>query len=385
MYVPDLTFPGALDAVQAFSGLAVASGVEHIRRPLGTGRGAGRAAERVVAAAGAAWTIVRSSWFAQNFSEGHLVGAVRSGELALPAGAVAEPFVDAEDIADVAVAALTEPGHDGTCYEVTGPELLTFEDAASASDARPVEGSATSRSRPAEFVAGASAAGVPEYLAEGLAELFATVLDGRNAHVGDGVQRALGRPPRRFDEFCATRGVCRHLVRSDQCGRLLMSATLSALTLVTALGAGISGGVSFAFSTFVMPALGKLPPVEGISAMQSINLEAPKPWLMTVLFGTALTGIVVVGRTVASWAQPGSGYRLLGGLSALIAADPDDRRPRPPQRRPRCCRPKRLRWCQRVWTGYVRSWTAWNHLRTIGSITAAALLVAAETVAAQAG
>ena len=79
--------------------------------------------------AGAPWTIVRSSWFDQNFSEDYLLPAVLSGEVALPVDTMVEPFIDADDIADVAVAALTEGGHAGQVYEVTGPRLLTFAEA----------------------------------------------------------------------------------------------------------------------------------------------------------------------------------------------------------------------------------------------------------------
>jgi hypothetical protein len=80
--------------------------------------------------AGARWTIVRASWFNQNFGENFLLESVLAGEIILPAGEAAEPFVDADDIADVAVAALTEDGHDGQEYELSGPRLLTFHDVA---------------------------------------------------------------------------------------------------------------------------------------------------------------------------------------------------------------------------------------------------------------
>ena len=75
-------------------------------------------------------TVVRCSWFNQNFSEGYMIDGVLTGEVALPAGDTPEPFVDADDIADVAVAALTEDGHEGRLYELTGPRLLTFAEAA---------------------------------------------------------------------------------------------------------------------------------------------------------------------------------------------------------------------------------------------------------------
>jgi uncharacterized protein YbjT (DUF2867 family) len=144
---------------------------------------------------------VRSTWFAQNFSEDYMLDAVLAGEVALPAGDTPEPFVDADDIADVAVAALTEDGHVGQLYELTGPRLLTFAEAvaeigrAAGRELRYVPISQ------AQFAATAAEQGVPREFVELLGYLFGEVLDGRNAHVADGVQRALGRPPRDFSEY----------------------------------------------------------------------------------------------------------------------------------------------------------------------------------------
>lgn len=146
-------------------------------------------------------TIVRCSWFALNFSEDYLVDPVRSGEVVIPAGDVPEPFVDVDDIADVAVAALTEDGHVGELYELTGPRLLTCADAVAEI------GAATGRT--ISFVSvpvGDYAATLTEYWVPAdvislLVYLFGTVLDGRNAHVSDGVHRALGREPRDFADF----------------------------------------------------------------------------------------------------------------------------------------------------------------------------------------
>ncbi len=95
----------------------------------GRGEEEAQRCERIVLDTNPAWTIVRASWFNQNFSEGFFVDPLRDGVLALPAGDVGEPFIDAEDIADVAVAALTEAGHEGQIYEVTGPRLMTFAEA----------------------------------------------------------------------------------------------------------------------------------------------------------------------------------------------------------------------------------------------------------------
>jgi uncharacterized protein YbjT (DUF2867 family) len=146
-------------------------------------------------------TVLRCSWFAQNFSEHFLAEPVRSGVVALPAGDVVEPFVDLEDVADVAVAALVGAGHAGRTYELTGPRLLGFGDAArqlGEAIGRPVT---YVHVRPQEYTAAALGAGVPPEEVEPLIELFTGVLDGRNAHVAHGVQEALGRPARDFGDY----------------------------------------------------------------------------------------------------------------------------------------------------------------------------------------
>jgi uncharacterized protein YbjT (DUF2867 family) len=137
----------------------------------------------------------------QNFSESYFLEPLLAGELALPAETVGEPFVDADDIADVAVAALTDDRHAGQLYELTGPRLLRFDEA--------VAEIARASGRPLryvpltveEFAAGMVGAGVPEDVVSLLGYLFTEVLDGRNAHVADGVRRALGREPRDFGDF----------------------------------------------------------------------------------------------------------------------------------------------------------------------------------------
>ncbi len=200
-YYPDLAIPGAPDAVGSFAELAVERGVRRLVLLSGRGEEEAQRAERAVRDTGADWTIVRCSWFSQNFSEGYLVEPVADGEVVLPAGSVPEPFLDADDIADVAVASLTEDGHVGELYELTGPRLLTFAQAvgeiasATGREIRYVPVSVE------EYAAGAAELGVPDELVEFLTYLFSEVLDGRNANLTDGVQRALGREPRDFADF----------------------------------------------------------------------------------------------------------------------------------------------------------------------------------------
>ncbi|MFO7253723.1 MAG: NAD(P)H-binding protein [Actinomycetes bacterium] len=199
-YQPDLAVPGAAERIADFARLAARSGVRRVVMLSGRGEAAAHAAEQGVRESGMAWTVLRSAWFHQNFSEGPLAAAVGAGELALPAGEVAEPFVDAGDIADVAVAALTADGHAGRTYELTGPRLLTFAEAAAElgrAIGRPV------RYRPvsaAEFEA-AAAAELPAAEARLLAELFTTTLDGRNAYLTDDVPHLLGRPGTDFAAY----------------------------------------------------------------------------------------------------------------------------------------------------------------------------------------
>src|SRR5882757_3487198 len=201
VYYPDLVAPGAVDTIRRFAKVAVSSGVRRLVLLSGRGEEEAQRAEQAVIESGADWTIVRCAFFAQNFSEKGFEEFVRAGTVALPAPEVGEPFVDADDIADVVVAALTEDGHAGQLYELTGPRLLTFAESvaeiAAASD-RDVDYLTISAE---EFIAGLVEQGIPEEEATVFAEIFGTVLDGRNAYLTNGVQRALGRPQRDFTEY----------------------------------------------------------------------------------------------------------------------------------------------------------------------------------------
>jgi len=199
-YYPDVAVPGAAATVGAFAELAVSSGVPRLVLLSGRGEAEAERAEQAVRASGADLTILRSTWFAQNFSESYWVDML-SGEVALPAGDTPEPFVDVDDLADVAVAALTDDRHIGQLYELTGPRLLTFAEAvaeiakATGREVRYVPISVE------EYGAAAAEQGVPSEVIDLLTYLFGEVLDGRNAHLANGVQRALGREPRDFADY----------------------------------------------------------------------------------------------------------------------------------------------------------------------------------------
>lgn len=201
-FFPDLAVPGAPEIIQSFTDTAVSAGVQRLVLLSGRGEVHAQRCEEIVQASGVATTILRASWFAQNFSEGHFLEPVRAGALAVPAGDVREPFLDIEDLCEVAVAALTEEGHAGKLYELTGPELLAFTEAASIlSEAAGYE----VQYLPISFEenhAMLSALEGPEF-ATLITELCREVLDGRNAFLGEGVQQALGREPRSFAAYCA--------------------------------------------------------------------------------------------------------------------------------------------------------------------------------------
>ncbi len=200
-YAPDLAVPGATNTIQSFVNEAVKQGVMHLVILSGRGEEEAQACERIVQHSGIDWTVIRSSWFNQNFSEGAFVDMVHTGVIALPAGDVPEPFVDVDDIADVAVAALTEPGHFGEVYEVTGPRLMTFAEIAkdlTNAIGKEIQFQALTQE---EFVRRIKASDAPEIVVWMMDYLFTTVLDGRNSYLCDGVQRALGREPKDFRDY----------------------------------------------------------------------------------------------------------------------------------------------------------------------------------------
>lgn len=157
----------------------------------------------------------------------------------------------------------------------------------------------------------------------------------------------------------------------------MIEVSLFALTLSSALGCGLIAGVFFAFSAFVMNALGRLPPAQGIAAMQSINIVVINPLFMATFFGTAAGCVLLAASSLFMWHKPGAVYLLLGSLlylvgtilvtivfnvprnEALAAVDPASADG------------------ASLWAGYVSSWTAWNHVRTAAALAAAALLTTA--------
>lgn len=200
-FQPDLAVGWAADAIGALAKTAIECGLRHIVLLSGRGEEGAERSEEALKASGIDYTILRASWFFQNFSEGAFAESIAAGELALPAGGVKEPFIDADDIADAGVAALTDPRHRGKTYELTGPRALTFREAVAeiaAASGRPIR----YRQIPmAEFKAVLSSGGMPEEAIDLLEELFDQVLDGRNSRVMSGVEEILERPPKDFGQY----------------------------------------------------------------------------------------------------------------------------------------------------------------------------------------
>ncbi len=148
----------------------------------------------------------RPSWFAQNFTEGVFADGVRQGVLAAPAGDGLEPFIDADDIADVAAALLLDADgrHAGKDYDLSGSVSYTFAQAAEVLSGALGHPVAYVDVAPADFIAGATAAGVPDDYAALLGGLFEIIRNGWDAAVSDGVQQVLGRAPRSLEDWAAT-------------------------------------------------------------------------------------------------------------------------------------------------------------------------------------
>ncbi|WP_030750781.1 NAD(P)H-binding protein [Streptomyces sp. NRRL F-5135] len=204
--------PGVPGPVHEFVARAEAAGVR--RLVLLSGRGADtwgdstfgldmRSAEDAVRGSALEWTVLRASNFAQNFDEDVFHAPLVAGELALPADAVPEPFIDVDDVADAAAAVLTETAgrHAGRIYELTGPRALTFGEAVeliSRASGRPIT---YRRISPAEYAAALVEQGLSEDDAHHVAEMFVLMERGLIAATTDDLATVLGRAPRAFEDY----------------------------------------------------------------------------------------------------------------------------------------------------------------------------------------
>lgn len=199
-YYPDLAVPGSVDAIRLLTKLAAEAGVRRLVLLSGRNEAEAERAEDIVKASGLPWTIVRCAFFSQNFDEGAWLDEVLAGAVTLPVDDAAEPFVDADDIADVVVAALTDDRHIGRLYELTGPRLLSFRDAV-AEIGRAAGRDIAFTSVPIDdYTAMLAEYGLPRDFIWLLNHLFTEVLGSKPA-LADGVQCALGREPKDFSAY----------------------------------------------------------------------------------------------------------------------------------------------------------------------------------------
>jgi uncharacterized protein YbjT (DUF2867 family) len=201
-YQPDLAVPGALEAIEALVKVAKKSHVKKLVLLSGKGEREAQLCEQLVIHSGLYYTIVRANWFNQNFSENFLVEGILKGHVALPFAEAKIPFVDANDIAEVAVSALTDDKHNGKIYQLTGPERLTFKEAVhmiSKASGREIQFTGISVEA---YVAAMRQKNVPEDFIWLVEYLFTEVLGNPdNSEITNDIKKVLGRKPIYFKEY----------------------------------------------------------------------------------------------------------------------------------------------------------------------------------------
>jgi uncharacterized membrane protein len=166
-------------------------------------------------------------------------------------------------------------------------------------------------------------------------------------------------------------------LQADGASFRLMGGFLTAVTILAALGCGVVAGVFFAFSAFVMKALDRLSAPRAVAAMQEINVAAPTPAFMAVLFGTALACGALIPWSLFVWGEPSAVYLLVGGGLYLICAIGLTIVYHVPRNDALARVEPRGAEAEGRWSSYVAGWTAWNHLRFAGALAASVLLVMA--------
>ena len=202
VFYPDLAVPGAYEAIQKLTEVAKSAGVQKAVLLSGKGEKEAERCEQLIANSGMDYTLVRASWFSQNFSESFFIDPVLSGDVALPMPDAKIPFVDTDDIADVVTAALTDDRHNGKTYEVTGPRALTFAEAVeeiSKATGRHINFQAITLD---QYTDGMKKAGLPADYIWLFGYLFSEVLGNpKNQVVSTDVKRVLGREAKDFSAF----------------------------------------------------------------------------------------------------------------------------------------------------------------------------------------
>jgi uncharacterized protein YbjT (DUF2867 family) len=203
-YQPDLAVPGAKEAIEALTKVAQEKGVQKLVLLSGKGEVEAERCEQIVLNSGIDTTIVRASWFSQNFSESFFLEPIQQGVVALPKAHLKAPYVDANDLADAAVEVLVNDGHSGQIYELTGPRLLSFEEViaeiakVSGRDLQFIPVSLP------EYIDGMHKQGIPGDVIWLIEYLFTEVLDNPNNQlVTNDIEKLLGRKPTDFSEYAA--------------------------------------------------------------------------------------------------------------------------------------------------------------------------------------
>jgi uncharacterized protein YbjT (DUF2867 family) len=200
-FQPDLAIPFATTAIEIFTRLAAESGVQKVVLHSGRGEKEAQACEEIVKNNAKNWTIVRASWFSQNFSESFFLDPILAGIVALPRAEALEPFTDADDIADVVTEALLHEIHNGKTYELTGPRLLTFEQAVNEiaeASGRNITFHGLTLEKYNQMLREYQ---IPEDHIWLINYLFEQVLDGRNSSVTNDIEKVLGRKPKDFQTY----------------------------------------------------------------------------------------------------------------------------------------------------------------------------------------
>lgn len=200
-YYPDLAVPKATSDISHLVELAKAQNIKKIVLLSGRGEDGAQRAEQILQNSNIEWNIIRASWFMQNFSESFMLEGIQAGELVLPTPKAKEPFIDVEDIADIAVEVLTREDLNNQLFEVTGPQLLSFRECIAAINDQVVEDREFNTVDLAGYLKQAASNGLEPDFAWLINELFSNVLDGRNAYTTDTVERILGRPARCFRDY----------------------------------------------------------------------------------------------------------------------------------------------------------------------------------------
>lgn len=200
-FQPDLAIPEALEIITSFVNLAKECGLQKFVLLSGRGEPEAQACENVVISSGLEYTILRCSFFMQNFSEGMWLDAITSGEFIVPKVNAKEPFVDADDIAEVAVKSLLEDKHNSKVYELTGPELLSFREVTTKISQGIRHEIRFAEVELSEYESMLRSYEVPEEVVSLITYLFSQVLDGRNESVQNAIPTVLGRPATSFEEY----------------------------------------------------------------------------------------------------------------------------------------------------------------------------------------